>query len=86
MSQTIEVKAKIKKCPFCRNRAEIKEDNAYTYKGYRITCIKCHASSERIIAGAGYYSRNGFKRFTKKQAIKEALKKWNRRYTRNKKS
>lgn len=41
----------LKTCPFCGGQAELKKVNVYGREGYRVTCMKCHCSTNLILTG-----------------------------------
>ncbi|WP_154825188.1 Lar family restriction alleviation protein [Massiliimalia timonensis] len=42
---------KLFSCPFCGGQAELKKVNVYGRDGYRVTCTKCHCSTNLISTG-----------------------------------
>ena len=41
----------LKTCPFCGSPAEIKEQSYYGRTMYRVSCTKCHCSTELVPTG-----------------------------------
>lgn len=64
-----DINKRLKRCPICKGKAEVRENTLYYSNGFRIRCTSCSLSTHHFLTDIR----------TPDEAVNLAIQKWNKR-------
>ncbi len=71
---------KLKPCPFCGGKGQVRKHALFTYPSYRIDCERCGAGTALVSTmPCASAAQDGVKTLTDQEALALVVRKWNDR-------